>query len=400
MDKLQKKLVAFFTEVTKNVKTGKRQLIMSCISLFLTTAILISAVFCWFSLQEANTVGTMNVDAGNGLRLNYNNNNSNVVEITQDMSFRPVSSVKGQNLYFPSDGSFFTKDTLEEKTEEITYRAATAGDKNFSFLQFDFALTSFTDGTEVFIDENDTYIREHNNQPEKPVAIPAMRVAFLYDNGKNSVVMNPTKKERSVKAVDLVNFGTGECLKTTTQVSRPFSYYTASNGQSLFTLKEGETQKMSVVIWLEGTDKDCVNKIIGKQLDINIKFTTTWNNMDEITFKDVSGTKWISKLLKNNAQLQLVYTDAKNAETTYDMTGSGEQFTCKIPKTIDNGITFRLTTANNVYEWKTEPDGTPSTYRGKNVTYYAKGEEEDPRGYWKTSDTDSDIEINVPEEEW
>ena len=298
MDKLQKKLVAFFTEVTKNVKTGKRQLIMSCISLFLTTAILISAVFCWFSLQEANTVGTMNVDAGNGLRLNYNNNNSNVVEITQDMSFRPVSSVKGQNLYFPSDGSFFTKDTLEEKTEEITYRAATAGDKNFSFLQFDFALTSFTDGTEVFIDENDTYIREHGNQPDNPVAIPAMRVAFLYDNGKNSVVMNPTKKERSVKAVDLVNFGTGECLKTTTQVSRPFSYYTASNGQSLFTLKEGETQTMSVVIWLEGTDKDCVNDIIGKQLDINIKFTTTWNNMDEITFKDVSGNKWISKLLK------------------------------------------------------------------------------------------------------
>ncbi|MGN0489634.1 MAG: hypothetical protein ACI4HO_10265 [Ruminococcus sp.] len=396
MDKFYKRLVSLLGRVTKNVKPGKGQLIMSCISLFLTTAILISTVFSWFCLQDANTIGTMNVDAGNGLRLNYNNNNSNVVEITQNMSFLPVSSVKGQNLYFPSDGSFFTKDTLEEKTKEITYRAATAEDKNFYFLQFDFALTSYTDGTEVFIDDEDTYVRYHDTQ----VAIPAMRVAFLYDNGKNSVVMNPTKKERSAKAVDLVNFGTGECLKTTTQVSRPFSYYTASNGQSLFTLGEGETQTMSVVIWLEGTDKDCVNEIIGKYLDINIKFTTTWNNMDEIKFKDVSSTKWISDKLKSNATLQLVYTDATNAETTYDMVGSGEEFTCKLPKTIDSGITFRLTTESDVYEWTTEPDGTPSTYRGKNVTYYAKGTADDPRGYWKTSDTDSDIEVDVPDEEW
>ncbi len=397
MGKLQKRLVVLLANITKNCKASKRQLIMSCISLFLTTAILVSTVFCWFCLQEANTVGTMNIDAGNGLRLNYNNNNSNVVEITQNMSFMPVSSVNGQNLYFPSDGSFFTENNnIEAKTKEITYRAATAGDKNFYFLQFDFALTSYTDGTEVFIDDKDTYIRYHG----KTETVPAMRVGFLYDNGKNTVVMNPTGKERSVKAVDLVNFGTGECLKTTSQVSRPFSYYTATNAHSLFTLAAGETQTMSVVIWLEGTDEECVNKIIPEALDINIKFTTTWNNMDEIKFNDVSNDHWISNLLKSNAQLQLVYTDAQNNKTTYDMTGSGEEFTCKLPKNIDNGISFRLTAGNTFYEWDTEPDGTPSTYRGQNVIYFAKGTKEDPRGYWKTTDNDNDIGVDVPDEEW
>ncbi len=396
MGKLQKKLVVLVANITKNCKSGKRQLITSCISLFLTTAVLISAVFCWFCLQEANTVGTMKIDAGNGLRLNYNNNNSNIVEINQNMSFMPASSVNGQNLYFPSDGSFFTADNIEAKTEEITYRAATAGDENFYFLQFDFALTSYTDGTEVFIDADDTYIRFNGTN----TTVPAMRVGFLYDNGKNTVVMNPTGKERSVKAVDLVNFGTGECAKTTSQVSKPFSYYTAANGHSLFTLAAGETQTMSVVIWLEGTDEECVNEIIGEKLDINIKFTTTWNNMDVIKFKDVSTDSWISKLLKDNAQLQLVYTDAQNNETTYDMTGSGEEFTCKLPKTIDNGISFKLTAGDTVYIWDTEPDGTSSKYRGQNVEYYAKGTKAEPRGYWKTSDSDSDIEIDVPEDEW
>ncbi len=402
MGNLQMKLVVSIANLTKNCKSSKKQVVMSCVSLFLATIILISSAYCWLFLQEAKTLGTFSVDAGNGLRLNYNNNNSNVVQITDNMKFLPVSSVNGQNLYFPSDGSFYTKSSLQERTEEVKYRSATAGDKNIYFLQFDFALTSYTDGTEVFIDETDTYIKTKDKTKNSNPGVPlkAMRVAFLYDNGKNTVVMNPTGKERSVKAVDLVNFGTGECLKTSTQISKPFSYYTSTNAQSLFTLAAGETQTMSVVVWLEGTDKDCVNDIIVNNLDINIKFTTTWNNMDEIKFKDVSSDKWISKLLKSGSQLQLVYKDAQNIETTYDMVGSGEEFTCKLPKTIDNGLYFKLTVGETVYKWDTEPDGTPSTYRGKNVTYYAKGTKADPRGYWKTSDSDNDIDVDVPDEEW
>ena len=393
---LEKKLVVFIANLTKNCKSSKKQIIMSCVSLFLATMILFSSVYCWMYLQEAKTLGTFSVNAENGLRLNYNNNNSSVVQITKNMNFLPASSVNGQNIYFPSDGSFFTQESLEDKTKEITYRSATAGDKNVFFLQFDFTLTSYTPKTQVFIDDKETYIRIKDST----VPLSAMRVAFLYDNGTKSVVMNPTKLRRESNAVDVVNFGTGICLGTKSQEALPFSSYTASGGNQLFTLGENETQTMSVVIWLEGTDKDCVNDIIVNNLDINIKFTTTWNNMDEIKFKDVSSDKWISKLLKSGSQLQLVYKDATNVETTYDMVGSGEEFTCKLPKTIDSGLYFKLTVGETVYKWDTEPDGTPSTYRGKNVTYYAKGTKADPRGYWKTSDGDNDIDVDVPDEEW
>lgn len=401
---IEQKIVVSIANLTKNCKSSKKQVVMSCVSFLLATMVLFSSVYCWLFLQQAKTLGTFSINAGNGLRLNYNNNNSSVVQITDNMNFLPVSSINGENLYFPSDGSFFTKSTIKEKTKEITYRSATAGDKNIFFLQFDFALTSYTEGTEVYIDDTDTYIKV--KQSSAPLS--AMRVAFLYDNGKNTVVMNPTTKERTTDAVDLVNFGTGECLETKKQISRPFSYYTAANGQSLFTLSEGETQTMSVVVWLEGTDKDCVNKIIGSELDINIKFTTTANSTDEITFKDVSGTEWISKLLKDGARLQLVYTDDLNNPTTYEMNGSGSEYTCKIPKNVDRGITFVLTPAKGTpYTWEKEPDlepeaggGGPSTYRGKNVTYYAKGTTTDPRGYWKTSDTDNEIDTDTPVDEW
>ena len=399
---IQQKIVVSIANLTKNCKSSKKQVVMSCVSLLLATMILCSSVYCWLFLQQANTLGTFSINAGNGLRLNYNNNNSSVVQITDNMNFLPVSSVNGQNLYFPSDGSFFTKANIKEKTEEITYRSATAGDKNIFFLQFDFALTSYTNGTEVYIDDTDTYIKVKKSS----APLNAMRVAFLYDNGKNTVVMNPTTRDRITDAVDLVNFGTGECLKTKQQISRPFSYYTAANGESLFTLSEGETQKMSVVVWLEGTDRDCANKIIGSELDINIKFTTTANSTDEITFKDVSGNGWISNLLKNGAQLQLVYTDDLNNINTLEMNGSGSEYTCKIPKTVDSGISFKIIDGDDTYVWEREPDlesgagGGPSTYRGKNVTYYAKGTTTDPRGYWKTSDTDNEIDTDTPVDEW
>lgn len=415
MGNLQMKLVVSIANLTKNCKSSKKQVVVSCISLILATMILISSVYCWFFLQQAKTLGTFSIDASNGLRLNYNNNNSSVVQIKKNMNFLPVSSVNGQNLYFPSDGSFFKKDTLEKKTKEITYRSATAGDKNIYFLQFDFVLTSFSDNTEVYIDDTDTYVR--NKTTLAP--INAMRVAFLYDNGKHSVVMNPTKKENKTKAVDVVNFGTGKCISTAEQVSQPFSYYTAANNQSLFTLKEGEKQTMSVVVWLEGTDENCKNSIIGSNIDINIKFTTTANNTDVITFKDVSDG-WISNLMKEDGStLQLVYKEPLGTPQYVKMTGSGTEFTCKIQKTIDRDITFVLTTADGKpYTWQQEPDlttasgtkleGGPSTYRGKNVIYYAKGTKEDPekdipadpRGYWKTTDGDNDIETDVPKEEW
>ncbi|MGN1137990.1 MAG: hypothetical protein ACI4RM_00955 [Ruminococcus sp.] len=393
---MNKKLIPFLAEATKNCKANKKQLIMSVVSLFMAVVILVATTFCWFCLQEAETTGTLNVDAGNGLRLNYNNDNSSKVEITENMVFKPVSSVMGQNLYFPSDGGFFTESNIIDKTKEITYRSATAGDKNVFFLQYDFSLTAFADDTEVFMDPDETHIYYRG----KSTAVDAMRVAFIYDNGKGSVIMNPTQSNRTVEAVEVANYGTGECISTSPQVSQPFKYYTAGQGHELFKMQAGENQKISVVIWLEGTDPECKNKIIGNDLDINIKFTTTWNDMDEIRFVDVSTDKWINTMINDNSQLQLVYTDAVGNEKLYDLTkavdNNNTYYVCKIPKSIDSGLTFRLTHNGTRYTWDTEPDNvTSSQYRAKNTTYYATGTEAAPRGYWKYSGDEGDNNVPV-----
>ena len=105
MDIINEKLIVFLANATKNCKANKKQLILSSVSLFMAVIILVATTFCWFCLQEADTTGTFNVDAGNGLRLNYNNDYSSVVEIKEKMAFKPLSSVFGQNLYFPDNNA-------------------------------------------------------------------------------------------------------------------------------------------------------------------------------------------------------------------------------------------------------------------------------------------------------
>lgn len=392
MGNLRKKLAGSLANITKNHRTSKQQLIVSCISLFLATAILTSTVYCWFALAQAQTYGTFNLNAGKGLRMNYNNDDSSVVNITQDMEFLPASSVNGQNIYFPSDGNF------TNKTTDMTYRAANAGDKNYYFLQYDFSLTAFTKDTKVYIDSDDTYIKLKSNG----TAVSAMRVAFIYDNGKNSNVMNPSGETRTTQAVDKVNFGNGNVLTggTTEQTAYSFDYYTAASGNELFTLGENETQNMSVVIWLEGTDSNCPldgkTDIKGKDLDIQIKFTTTANDQEEVYFNDNSSGKWITETLSGNAKLELVYKNDDGEEETVTMvaTSTDGKYSCKLSKNINQYVYFRITDGSTVYEWKKEEDGSSSTYRGQNINYYAGGKKSAPTGYWKVTDKKDEVKVD------
>lgn len=394
MDSFKKKFTQRMAGLIKNHKTTKKQLIMSCVSLVIASAILATTVFCWLTLSQATATSNMKLNADNGLRLNYDgNSDSNIVQITEDATLYPASSVDGQNLYFPSDGTFTdAKDTATD-TKNLTYRCANAGDIGNTFLQYDFDLTAFSDDTSVFIDDEETYVRYTANN----AAIPAIRVAFIFNNGKDSVVMNPTGATRSSAAVSLVNYGTGTCRETKAQTAKPFSDY-SSDGQALFTLDNGETQHVSVVVWLEGTDSACVDSISGEEFDINILFTSTWEDMEVINFVDQSTDSWVTSELKNTgSKLTLSYTDSESKKQEVSLATSTSGWSCKLPKTVTEGITFTLTASDgSTYTWTTDD-------RGESTTWYATGTNDSPddcTGYWKADDSDNDVEKETFDEDW
>lgn len=63
-----------------------------------------------------------------------------------------------------------------------------------------------------------------------------------------------------------------ELLKKSGEQLLSFSSRTPDSGTPLFTLTGGESKQITVRIWLEGEDEDCLNVISGQELDLMLKF--------------------------------------------------------------------------------------------------------------------------------
>jgi len=240
--------------------TNRRNLRLSVVSLLLAVLVLVVSCSCWYSLSSTTDSGRMSVNAGNGLVLNGGVGQSTML-ISDKVKLLPASTVDGYNLYFPSDG-YFSKDT-----EEIVFRRANAGDKNKTFLQVDFTLASEMDSADVFLGEG-SQITVTGSKSQ------AVRLAVITGLAENPVILNPTSGERTVSAVSDISRFTGAYSASKLQNSYPVANYRT---QPLISLKKGETSNISLIIWVEGTDTNCVNDISGEKINIKLELTTNTN---------------------------------------------------------------------------------------------------------------------------
>ena len=261
MAKFHNSVAEAVAALTANGKADRRKLGFSAISLVIATIVLITATFSWYSIAGGTAdSGVMTVNAGNGLVLNGGLGGSNL-KIEENVILSPASSVDGYNLYFPSDGSFPVDS--EMKTENMVFRRANAGDKNTNYIQVDFTLASELATSTVCIGE-DSYIKITDSSGNE-VDNSAIRISAISGLAFNPVVLNPTASTRETKAVSDISIFTGKYSGYKTVTSQPMNV-----NQELITLDKGETTKISLIIWLEGTDTACQNTISGKNLDINL----------------------------------------------------------------------------------------------------------------------------------
>lgn len=259
MERFFKSIVECFSSMNKNL-TNRRNLQLSVISLFLAVFVLVASCVCWYSLSSTTDSGRMTVNAGNGLVLNGGVGKSTLT-ISDEVTLMPASSVDGYNLYFPSDGYF------SDKTEEIIYRRANAGDKNKTFVQMDFRLASEVDeDVSVYLGENSKIAVTGSNSP----SVSALRVAVISGLAEKPVILNATNAERTVPAVADISRFTGAFSGTIVQSSASMSSYSSP----IINLKKGETSNISVIIWLEGADSNCTESLEGSKLDVQIDLTT------------------------------------------------------------------------------------------------------------------------------
>jgi hypothetical protein len=402
------------TTKLKLLKKRKRstylQFFFSVISLFIVMAVFITSSTAWFTITTTQlNANKFTLECGKGLRVN-DGGTSNFSYTDIKRYITPASSINGRNLFFPTDGTDFSTDT-----KDMTFRSSTVGDKNVNYIQIDFTLTAQANNTALYINDNEeaTYIRvkDHNGNPSSALAAP-LRMAIWSSTAADGypntpVVFNPTSQTFTTSAVESVNSADGSVQNLGAQVSHTFSDY-AYGGEPIATLSKGVETKFSVIIWLEGADPKS-NKIRGKNIDMNLAFTTSWDKTKAIRFKDGTGSDesadWITDLMnKDHYSLTLHYVNNQGGESNGEITdfamypvnqndANNCEWTCNMPGDMTKDITFVLSPPSSssnkdTYIFCKNSKGSGYTYdRGVNRLYVAT-QSEDPAtpseclGYW------------------
>ena len=412
MGKFRNGLLAKVSKAVIAKKTSKKQLTLSIVSLILAALILVSATYCWYALAKGSGyANNLNLTVGNGLRVNDLGDTS---QKFKDESFLlPASSVDGRNLFFPTDGTDFSSETAK-----MAFRSANAGDRNFDYVQLDFNLTAEANYTTIYLDKDTSLtidIPDNATTAYRTAAQnaqKALRAAIYYDGMEKPVVFTAQMNPSSVNAVKDIDRTTGRFLESDTQVAVPFKDYAYGKNQ-LAMLNQGETRPFSLLIWLEGTDPNCTSaNVMLKQLKLNMKFTTSWDNTEEIIFED-NEDRDVKTLLTAHPEYSLVlnYTDSDHNVNNMLFTmqkvsadADNYQWKCNLPGIAQNDLKFQiLNGANNnavVYEWTKTPTNVSTLNRGTATKYFVDtlveddlstddvNEGLDSRGHW----FDGDIE--------
>lgn len=391
----------FRNRLTKNVskaiasrKITKKQLLLSVVSLILALLILVSATYCWYTLAKGVGEGkNINLTAGNGLRVNDLGDTTQ--KFKDDSVLLPASSVDGRNLFFPTDGTDFSTETTK-----MTFRSANAGDRNYDYVQLDFNLTAEANYTSIYLDKSTSLKIEVPDDASDAYraaaakAEKALRTAIYYEGMDKPVVFTSQMNPCSVDAVKDIDRTTGRFLESSTQVAVPFKDYSYGKNQ-LAMLNQGETRPFSLIIWLEGTDSNCTSaNVMLKQLVLNLKFTTSWDNTVDIIFEDSSyssvsaynssGTKEynVKKLLDDHPEYSLVLNynndshKINNMKFTMQKVSSDQnnkKWKCSIPDNAYSDLKFMiLDGANNeICSWTQTTNNGSTLNRGTATTFYA-----------------------------
>ena len=405
-------------ETKANISKHRRKnLILSFVGLVVAMVTMFTTTFSWYSTKES-TIQALNysLDCSKGLRVN-DSGTSDLHFSTVNKYLYPASSVDGRNLYFPTDGSDFSS-----STSQMTFRNATVGDKNNLYIQIDATLTAQQNHTSIYIDDSlgtdgipKTCIRAKGTHEGPALYSTAkaapIRMAIWTSTAENNgmpntpVVFNSQDKTVYTAAVADVDRSTGAYISNGQQVAHKFSEY-SSGKTPVATLSKGVETKVTIILWLEGTDPKCTDKIKDSDISLRLAFTTSWDNTQTIRFKDGTSGSWIKTLLtreQDKYSLELHYDELIQAGTTsgdnmdftmFPYQQSEDEWCCNIPGDMKRFITFVLRppagSSDPTYKFtmSSKTAGEDTYNRGTNRMYVAEdlpasGDDNTKcRGYW------------------
>lgn len=359
-----------------NFKKSRAKTRWSCfrtiIAWLLVVSALMSTTYAWLENNLYNSLytGSYITVSADGLILEENGKTTDKVTLEDfGAQLTECASPDGRNFYFPLSN-------FDEQDNPV-FRRSDANDRNSKYISVEFTLTSDKD-TDVWL-SNESYIIGR--------AANAVRVSIDFDDQtSDALILDASEYESTMTQMGKANaYGNSAEDEEIVQESRSYYNYfyaqtvdsgtensstetrLAEPGKKLFTLGAAEKRKITVNVWLEGWDSDCVSvcrnnckdeahcyciPYNAEDLQINLKLTVGIRDSKVISFCDTSVETWtcikdlfnyddfwqidIRRVFLYDREANILYAmnRKENAETTDGVEKRFYEWYATVPKTL------------------------------------------------------------------
>lgn len=276
----------------KQLKTKKQKVLVSLLVAFLCVVLFSTVAFAWFSLTNAPSVHNLTLRAGTAGNLMISNerdkgySDSITLELSKDCCLRPITTVNGTTFYKPVYGangvvSHVSSVPVSEKEMEGMINASEA-DGGWVIKKTFYLKTTVTDLDTIDIRlmapiANREIGTEINNASEDTNGAEAIRISFTYNGVTGIVEPNADLATPEQDSNQAYMPGYKEMNINKQGANYNFSNdggksYTEGESDILFRIPTNTPAEVTMYIWLEGADKDCVNAIMGSEIDVQLRF--------------------------------------------------------------------------------------------------------------------------------
>ena len=380
--------------ITKKVKKRTKSIVLSIVALLELLLVVTSVTFSWFEGltsfeikgEQFKTADILNSHAEIGENDSATDTTySEAIDLTtffdaqKEVRLSPVSSADAVNFYAPYEG--------QPGKTGTKYRKLTQADINSNIIQFEFEISAPDGNTDFYLTQDlpivniDGFEYTYKDRDTCPFR-------FAFSDGTNTVILKNTANLDDLAVKSLNADDTAVTESGTLSCAQEYAYYDDHREKveildydgfpvderpikPLFHLDKNETKKITVAVWLEAYDYDCVNNTsymvsAGTPISFNIKLCSSWSIKREITAFDYTATQWIDNKDDGNRNTYLYVRNAdgddNNRQYKLDYTADQHGWRGFIPIALDN-CEFLWGTEKN---GKCNPDETWGKFQAPN----------------------------------
>ncbi len=235
----------------------------SWVLLFLSFMSLVLVTFAWFTISTLANVEKLDMSIGTApdLRISTENHGSNFKQYVKTVTDKMIDKELTDRFNTTMKDQILDPVT-SSNGRDFKSRGGTSLERNKNtFLEFDLYLIATKDLTVHITNEIDKENKikgtgvSTTETGAKADIVKAVRFSFTNEEGK-TIIYEPNK-------------GTAVAGQTTFDLSRPMVY---SNANKVCELKKLTPQKVTVRVWFEGEDPECVNKIQESTMEAILTF--------------------------------------------------------------------------------------------------------------------------------